>query len=169
MNFIPYETASLNDIPESTDKENEDTSCTLRFFPSKIEDCIDWSRKVVFEEYFIELIKNLKNVLENDESFLKIFMSENEIYLKNKIKYINHLLKINEKEEEKIWFALDLFNELFINEPNNLLKENPLDKKNDDSTLYWNDIRRPPKILNFDIKNIKYVSIFIESTINILN
>ncbi len=169
MNFIPYETACLNDIPESTEKENEETSCTLRFFPSKIEDCIDWARKVVFEEYFIELIQNLKNVLEKDESFLKSFVTENEIYLKNKIKYINHLLKINENEEEKIWFTLDLFNELFINEPNNLLKENPITKKNDDSTPYWNDTRRPPKILNFDIKNIEYFYLFIESTINILN
>ena len=168
MNFIPYETACLNDIPESTEKENEDISCTLRFFPSKIEDCIDWARKVVFEEYFIEIIKNVKNVLKNDELFLESFMTENEIYLKNNIKYINHLLKINEKEEEKIWYALDLFNELFINEPNNILKENPLNKKNDDSTPYWDDIRRPPKLLNFDIKN-QYFYFFIESIINILN
>jgi len=169
MNFIPYETACLNDIPESTEKENDEISCTLRFFPSKIEDCIDWARKVVFEEYFIELIKNINDVFEKDEAFLKSFMAENEIYLKNKIKFINHLLKINENEEEKIWFALELFNELFINEPNNLLKENPLNKKSDDSTPYWNDIRRPPKLLNFDIKNLKYSLSFIESTLNILN
>ena len=169
MNFIPYETACLNDIPESTQKENDEISCTLRFFPSKIEDCIDWARKIVFEEYFIELIKNINDVFEKDEAFLKSFMAENEIYLKNKIKFINHLLKINEKEEEKIWFALELFNELFINEPNNLLKVNPLNKKSEDSTPYWNDIRRPPKLLNFDIKNIKYSYSFIESTLNILN
>ena len=169
MNFIPYETACLNDIPESTEKVNEDTSCTLRFFPSKIEDCIDWARKVVFEEYFVELIKNVNNFFEKDESFLISFMTENEIYLKNKIKYINHLLKTNENEEEKIWFALDLFNELFINEPNNLLKENPLNKKNEDSTPYWNDIKRPPKLLNFDMKNKEYFYNFIESTIIILN
>ena len=169
MNFIPYETACLNDIPESTEKENEDTSCTLRFFPAKIEDCIDWARKVVFEEYFIDLIKNLKNVLENDESFLKEFMTENDIYLKNKIKFINHLIKINEKEVEKIWFSLDLFNELFIDEPHNLLKENPLNKINNDSTSFWNDNRRPPKILCYDYINKEYFYNFIESTINILN
>ena len=169
MNFIPHETACLNDIPESTEKENEDTSCTLRFFPTKIEDCIDWARKVVFEEYFIELINNLKNVLEKDESFLKSFITENDIYLKNKIKYINHLLKINENEEEKIWFGLDLFYELFIDEPTNLLKENPLNKKKDDSTSFWNDLRRPPKILNFDIKKNENFYIFIESVIYILN
>ena len=169
MNFIPYETACLNDIPESTEKENDTASCTLRFFPSKIEDCIDWARKVVFEEYFVVLIKNLKNVLEKDQSFLKRFISENEIYLKNKIKYINHLLKINKDEDEKIWFALDLFKELFIEEPDNLLKENPLDKKNEDSTPYWNDLRRPPQQLNFNIKNKEYFYGFIESTINILD
>ena len=169
MNFIPYETACLNDIPESTEKEIEDTSCTLRFFPSKIEDCIDWARKVVFEDFFIELIKNLKDVLEKDEIFLKSFMTENEIYLKNKIKYINHLLKINEKEEEKIWFALELYNDLFIIEPVKLLKENPLNKKINDSIPYWNDIRRPPKPLNFERKNIEYFYSFIESTLNILN
>ena len=169
MNFIPYETACLNDIPDSTEKENENTSCTLRFFPSKIEDCIDWARKVVFEEYFVELIYHLKNILENDESFLKSFIKENEIYLKKNIKFINLLLKINENEEEKIWFSLYLFFELFVNEPNNLLKENPLCKKNDDSTPYWNESKRPPKPLDFDIKNSEYFYLFVESTINILN
>jgi hypothetical protein len=79
------------------------------------------------------------------------------------------LLKINESEEEKIWFGLDLFYELFIDEPTNLLKENPLNKKKDDSTSFWNDLRRPPKILNFDIKNNENFYIFIESTIYILN
>ena len=169
MNFIPYETACLNDIPESTEKENDGASCTLRFFPSKIEDCIDWARKVVFEEYFVELIKNLKNILENDESFLKNFIVNNPKYLENKIKYINHLLNINKNEDEKIWFALDLFNELFIDEPYNLLKENPLDKKNEDSTPYWSDLRRPPKQLNFDIEKKEYFYGFIYSTINILD
>lgn len=169
MNFIPYETACLNDIPESTEKENDSASCTLRFFPSKIEDCIDWARKVVFEEYWVELIKNFKNVLKNDKSFLKSFIVENENYLKTKIKYINHLLKINENKDEKIWFALDLFNELFIDEPRNLLKENPLDKKNEDSTPFWSDLRRPPKQLNFALKNKEYFYGFIESTINILD
>ena len=169
MNFIPYETACLNDIPEATKKENEDASCTLRYFPTKIEDCIDWARKVVFEEYFTELIKNIKNFFENDESFLINFITDNEIYLKHKIKYINHLLKIEENEEEKIWFALDLYNELFIDEPNNLLIENPLNKKNEDSTSYWNDIKRPPKILNFNPENSEYFQLFIESTIHILN
>ena len=171
MNFIPYETACLSDIPESTEKENEGTSCTLRFFPTKIEDCLDWARKVIFEEYFVELIKNLKDVFEKGELFLKNFINENEIYLKNKIKYINHLLKINQNEndEEKILFALDLFKELFIDEPNNLLKENPLNKKNEDSSPYWNDTRRPPKPLNFDIINKKYLYDFISSIIYILN
>ena len=169
MNFIPYETACLNDIPESTEKENDSPSCTLRFFPSKIEDCIDWARKVVFEEYFVELIKNLKNIFENDESFLKQFIADNEIYLKNKIKYINHLFKINKNDDEKIWFALDLFNEIFIDEPRNLLIENPLDKKNEDSTPYWSDLRRPPKQLNFDINKKEYFYGFISSVTNILD
>ena len=169
MNFIPHETACLNDIPESTEKDNDEASCTLRFFPNRIEDCIDWARKVVFEEYFIELIKNIKNVLENDASFINDFIYENEIYLKNKIKFINYLLNINENEEEKILFSLELFNELFIREPNNLLKENPPNKKNDDSSPFWNNVQRPPKILNFDIKNNVYFYPFIESTINILN
>ena len=168
MNFIPYETACLNDIPESTNKENDSPSCTLRFYPSKIEDCIDWSRKVVFEEYFIDLIRKLKSIIENDKIFLENFLVENENYLKGKIKFINHLFKIQENEEEKILFALDLFNELFIIEPSILLKDNPLDKKNEDSTLYWNDIRRPPKILNFSINTI-FFSNFIESIIHILN
>ena len=168
MTFIPFETACLNDIPESTKKENDEPSCTLRFYPSKIEDCIDWSRKLVYEEYFIDLIRKIKIILENDKTFFENFVAQNGNYLKSKLKFINHLFKIQENEDEKILFALDLFHELFIIEPSILLKENPLDKKNEDSTLYWNDIRRPPKILDFKI-NSTFFSTFIESIIHILN
>ena len=111
----------------------------------------------------------MKNIFENDESFLKQFIADNEIYLKNKIKYINHLFKINKNDDEKIWFALDLFNEIFIDEPRNLLIENPLDKKNEDSTPYWSDLRRPPKQLNFDINKKEYFYGFISSVTNILD
>ena len=199
--YLPFKTGCFNDFyknyNENLESNNGVVDCTLRHFPSKIEDCIRWSREIVFEENFVEPMKMLKNIIstnnvektkyiENLRNNMKMNLNynnngsidnvNNDENLNEKIVLLLSYLELVEKEnnsiEELIIFGIRLFNLLFIQKINEFLALNPLDKKNSDSTLFWSGQKRPPHPLVFDIQNnlcIQFISDYIFILNQILN
>ena len=86
--FIPFKTCCFNDIDYGeTIIDNDRPSCTLRYFPTKIEECIIWAKNMFFQ-YFIYYIYDFEKIF-NSEKYKDIL--EKEFDKKNK----NELLKLN--------------------------------------------------------------------------
>lgn len=148
-------------MPESNKKANEEVTCTLRSFPLSIENSIDWAKNK-FDDYFIDNILKLKEILKDQNKFKNLRKEDNDyIYIQNKYHFMNLLLDNN--NESIFQFAIDLFKELYIKTIEKLYIEYPLTNK-----TFWTKSKIPPNILNLDI-NDKMISNFIESTIQILS
>lgn len=151
-------TCCLNDI-EFSGKINEKLpSCTRRDFPSKIEDCLDNARDL-FDNYFIEPIEDLISIILNKKkNFNQIEFDDIDKYrIINEYLYILTLKEIKKIEEEKIeqelvYFGLNEFKKLFIDNIKNIYKHHPIDEKIEDK-LFWSGTKRPPKETEFDIND----------------
>ena len=180
--FIPFKTCCFSDYSSKIKEDIDDStpSCTLRLYPSRINDCIKWAREIIFEDLLINPIKILKKLISNGKEIyiqnLKEDLSENNNNNENNSELIINLkiLKIylnlleNENENDFIRFGLIIFNLIFKERIVKLLKENPLDKLNSDLTPFWSGSRRPPHIIKFNLKEgLDYL--FIEKIILILH
>ena len=148
---------------------NQIPMCTLRYFPSKIEHCIEWARDI-FDGAFVNIIKDIKSFLEDrnkfyDELSKSLVASDQINKLKIIIRYINILIQKNYKECIKI--ALEEYNEIYYYEVLRILERNPPDSLNDDGTKFWSGNKRCPNPLLFNIEN-ELVFIFIENYAKIL-
>ena len=92
--IIPNITYPL-EIEEDYNKKNEFEMCTIKFYPSKIEHCIEWSNSL-FHEIFFENIKLFNLFLQNKEKFINNMLKELLIYfMKNILKLKLFLIIIN--------------------------------------------------------------------------
>ena len=100
--------------------------CTLKFFPTKIEHCIEFSKNV-FKDLFEQPINDLKFIPKDEEKFKKILEeTHDQIYLHIEIyKNIFYIIE-NQSFDLIIKFTLFAFKYYFQNYINKLLK----DKKN---------------------------------------
>ena len=148
--FIPFETASYSDLSlkgTSTNIENITPSCTIRYFPKRIEDCIDWARNY-FNELFIEPIIKLKKLIKDQNYFECLKKGENE---KNNILTILKFVKFINKNniDSVIENSLKIFLENYTLWEKKVLKEYPLDKKNEDGSDFWDDNKIKPSKIEF--------------------
>lgn len=195
--FIPFKTCCLRDINYGSKikNNNNENSCTLRYFPSKIEDCILWSKNLFFL-YFINYIIDLEKILNNEYNLEKINKDidnndENEL-LKINILYEYLSIYYTKNIIDLIKLAYNIFYLNFITKIKETIKLYPIDLKNEDGTLFWKNKRIPHpldihkyiqlynqfifyyikilgKILNIDVGNID-TSLFAYSNYeNILN
>jgi len=154
---------------KNNNNQNQIPMCTLRYFPSKIEHCIEWARDV-FDGAFVNIIRDVKSFLENkDKYFIKL--SENIVpsdiinKIKKLIRYITILIQKDYKECIKI--ALEEYKEKYYDDINIQLENNPPDSLNKDGTRYWSENKRCPNPLPFDVNN-ELAFIFVESYAKIL-
>ena len=142
--IYPFKTLCYNDIQNYT--SNQIPLCTLKTFPCLIEHCIEWG-KINFSQYFEKLISDLKLLHEDSENYFNIILNESfeEIILKelNTMKQLV-LIEKNRNFDEILKFAVQIFKELYENNINEILLNNPPDKKNLDSTPFWNGSRKIP-------------------------
>ena len=160
--FIPFETASYSDLSlknTSSHTENVTPSCTIRYFPRRIEDCIDWARNY-FNDLFIEPVIKLKKLIKEKNYFECLKNGSNE---KNNILTLIKFLKlINENNIESVLeSSLKIFLENYTLWEKKVLKQYPLDKKNEDGSDFWDSNKiKPSKIeFNFDDNLCKMFSI----------
>jgi ubiquitin-activating enzyme E1 len=147
--IYPFKTLSYNDIQNYSSKEIP--LCTLKTFPFLIEHCIEWG-KLNFSQYFEKLILDLNSLYKNIDDYFNIILNgsfENRI-----LKELNTMkqLILIEKErniDEIINFSVQIFKELFEDNINEILLNNPIDKKNLDLTPFWSGSRRIPHPIRY--------------------
>ena len=170
---IPYITTPM-ELPQSSN-EPSIPMCTLKFFPTRIEDCIEWS-KDNFNSLFKWNILQFKNFISdsNEELFKKLNEKPQTDFI-DIVKSIESFMKLmNQENEEKIeekiiYKAFEYFNEFYNIKIKELLKFNPPDKKTEDGKPFWNAIKKAPKIIeDIDITN-KMTKLFIVSFSHILS
>ena len=163
---IPFVTAPMEF--SQTNNQPSIPMCTLKFFPTRIEDCIEWS-KANFNSLFKMNILQFKNfIFESNEEIFKKLNEKAPADFVDIYKNIESFMKLmNQENEEKliekiIYKALEYFNEFYNIRIKELLKLNPPDKKIDGKP-FWNAIKKAPKIIEeIDIKN-KLTKLFIIS------
>ena len=166
--FVPFETWCLNDKEIPPDSENIETNppCTLRYFPKRIEDCIDWAKER-FADLFIIPFQRLNNLNKNINFIdrLKDISDEEE-----KIFILNFVHVLKEYSIEKIIeYGLKFFIYYFTDWAKKVYEKYPLDYKNEDGTIFWDNNKIKPIEIKFDLKDdlcknyiLKYIKIFSE-------
>ncbi len=147
--------------------------CTLKYFPTKIEDCIEWSKEN-FNTLFTNNIIAFKNfICDTAEEYIKKLIQKPKTDFIDLVENIEELMNLldqenDEKRLEKIIYkALECFNDFYNIKIKELLKLNPIDKI-ENGKPFWNAIKRAPKVIEeIDIKD-KLTKLFIESFTHIL-
>ena len=170
--FIPFKTCCLNDINFGEKNEkNDESSCTLRFFPKKFDECILWAKNIFFQ-YFIFYVSDLETIF-NNKNYIEILKNKSDFMDKTQILKLNvlyHYLKVykSKKIEDLVKFGNIIFNYYFIKEIQELLIEYPINLKKEDGELFWNNKLIPNPInLNNNINSNLYKQ-FIINFIKIL-
>ena len=166
--FIPNETCSYRDIPETVEKEIP--LCTLKNFPYLIEHCIEWGKNK-FHELFDLNIQNLKMMIDDKNKFIEIITKEKDDFeYYNRLNNFNIFINLieNFSLEKVIQFGIKIFYDLFHYNILNLLEKYPKDFLNKDGSKFWEGTKRMPIVLNFDI-NEENTFKFIKSLIFILS
>ena len=166
--FVPFETWCLNDKGTQPDNENNETSppCTLRYFPTRVEDCIDWAKER-FVDLFIIPFQRLNNLNKNSnfiDRLKDISDEEDKIFILNFV----HVLK-EYSIENIIEYGLKFFIYYFTDWAKKVYEKYPLDYINEDGTVFWDDKKIKPIEINFDLKDdlcknyiLKYIKIVSE-------
>ena len=165
--FYPYETICYRDM--HLDVEKEIPMCTLKNFPYKFEHCIEWS-KSKFYEIFEENINNLNLLFKLKNEFFEKFLENlNNNEKKEELIILFNFLNVYIQKDllKLIEFNIKYYYKFFIDTINELLELYPINLKNIDDTPFWSGNKRPPKIINFDIKN-EYCLMYINSISKIL-
>ena len=158
--YCPNKTICLNDLYFPPKKEI--ASCTLKFFPTQIEHCIEWAKQI-FSELFEQHIKELKMYVEDENNFFKLLndeKDENELYLKLKnLKYIIKIL-LEPSKELIISYAIFIFYQYFDYNIKLVFEKFPIDKIKEDGTLFWDKFKKIPHPLNIDETNFTILNFF---------
>ena len=168
--IIPYKTKSYNDTHTSEKRENI-PMCTLRLFPSNIQQCIEWA-KDKFNEYFLEDIKNLQNFINEPLEYLnKIKDDKNKTEILSKMKT---LLEI--KSENNIGKCVELgkniFLKLFNLDIQKIIDLFPQDFKNEDNTYFWSGSKKFPRVISINTEkeySKKFIIYYAKILLNALN
>jgi len=166
--IIPNVTVGYESF-KNNDNENQIPMCTLRYYPSKIEHCIEFAMDI-FDKSFVNIIRDIKRFLENKDNYF-IELSKNYVpsdqinKIKNIIRYINILIQKDYKECIKI--ALEEYKEIYYDRINRILEKDPPNSLNNDGTRFWSGNKRCPNPLPFDINN-ELALIFVENYAKIL-
>ena len=153
--YIPFKTASYGDLSlkiDDTHIENVTPSCTIRYFPKRIEDCIDWARSY-FNDLFIEPIIKLKKLIKEKNYFECLKNGSNEE--KNNILTLIKFLKLINKNniESLLENCIKIFLENYTLWEKKVLKQYPLDKKNEDGSDFWDSNKIKPSKIEFNFED----------------
>jgi ubiquitin-activating enzyme E1 len=121
--YIPKKTICLNDL--NFESKKEIPMCTLKNFPTEISHCIEWSKNI-FNEIFFLYIKDIKLIFEDLPKFYYILEEEKNVdELFYKIEIIANILNIlnNPNIYEIIKLAVFIFVFLFNYKIKKLLED----------------------------------------------
>lgn len=90
--IIPDKTIKYIEPIKEDEEQERIAMCTLRNYPTLITHCIEWAR-VLFDEYFIKIIKDLKLFCENKEDYYKQLNKEYSEDYENQAKELEKIIK----------------------------------------------------------------------------
>ena len=145
--IIPFKTENYASQEDPENSGGEIPQCTLKMFPEETIHCLEWARDqfgknfTQFPQDFNKIIYNIKNDSVQKEEFKK---------MKTCLKWLK---KLPRNFEDCVKLAKEKYYKVFIYNIKKLLMVYPLDKKDKEGNLFWSLPKRPPKMINFDIKN----------------
>ena len=145
--IIPFKTENYASQEDPENSGGEIPQCTLKMFPEETIHCLEWARDqfgknfTQFPQDFNKIICNIKNDSVQKEEFKK---------MKTCLKWLK---KLPRNFEDCVKLAKEKYYKVFIYNIKKLLMVYPLDKKDKEGNLFWSLPKRPPKMINFDIKN----------------
>ena len=167
--IIPFKTIKYNAPIEDDSEQRAIAMCTLRNFPTLINHCIEWARDN-FDGYFVNIIKELKNLCENKQEYFKQLEKFPNYYekisdIKKVIEYTKFI--INKNYDDCIEIAFNEYIKTFNNNIIQILADNPPDALNEDGSKFWSGNKRIPIPLPFDPEN-KLIILYIKKYSEIL-
>ncbi len=150
---IPFITECYSSSNDSEDIK-EYPACTIKFFPNLIQHTIHWARD--YFELFNRGPINCNNYQASPD-YLNTLSENDKTQANNDIKYF--LSNIPNNKQDCYIMAKKLFDKLFIDDINELLKAHP-----DDNT-FWTNGKVCPKIINYENDEANN---FINATVHIL-
>ena len=167
--IIPFKTITYQDkAPSGNTKQIP--QCTLKYFPSLIQHCIEWSRGQ-FYDYFGDSLNEVKKFFNNKEEFKKLIEREgNAIYQLAKLEYLKKEIDIIVTKDLKklCQFGIDCFTENFDHNIRKLLTVYPPDSKiveNNQIVDFWSGSKRLPHPIKFDPEDglcLNYIIAFVQ-------
>lgn len=112
--------------------------CTLKSFPYQPEHCIAWSRSI-FDQNFNEDVKLIR-------SFLELSCSDDDSALADAVssatsdeidRLLDAIACLDQSRDALVKWAIDLFDDIFSKQAESLLKEHPLDERDDEGIPFW--------------------------------
>lgn len=143
---IPFVTESYSQSYDPPEKSIP--LCTLKNFPNAIEHTIQWARDQ-FERLFSLIPGDVKEYLLHFEGFARA-MNRDPAAASIALQQVDAALRSwPKKEEDCIRKARLLYHEYFTETFHQLLHNIPLDKRNEDGSLFWSGAKKPPTPLSF--------------------
>ena len=146
--IVPHETASYSDTLDPID--DKIALCTVKYFPYKIEHCIEWSLEI-FHNYFNEFLIIINKFLESKElfqSYINTIDNENIVFnIVQELTYISPFLE-NPTSKNMDTFIKFIYIKLFIIPTHNLIKSFPKDFKKDGENYFWIGTKIYPKLID---------------------
>ena len=115
--------------------------CTLRNYPTLITHYIEWAR-VLFDEYFIKIIKDLKLFCENKEDYYKQLNKEYSEDYENQAKELEKIIKyfkllLDNNYDDCIEIAYNEYISKYNNDILKMLADHPIDSLNENGSKFW--------------------------------
>ena len=146
---IPFVTTPI-EFSQTNNKRNI-PMCTLKFFPTQIEDCIEWARDN-FNSIFSQNISQFKDfITDSTEEYIQKLKEKPEKDIIDLIKIIDSFMSLMDQENDEkrlekiIYKVFEYYDEFYNLKIKELLKINPKDKKTENGKPFWNAIKRAPR------------------------
>ena len=154
--IVPFKTNSYLDEAVITERK-ELPFCTLRYFPSRIEHCIEWARDA-FEGYFSLYINDTKKFFVNNKELKEMFYESKEINRLEAVKeYIFFI--VNKNLEQLVEYSMKIYSNNFDFNIQSLLKSFPENYKSiHDGQNLWGSSKIRPHPIPFDANDDKCIT-----------
>ena len=145
--IIPLKTENYSSQNDPDNSNDEIPQCTLKMFPEEAIHCLEWAREQLGKN-FSQFPKDFNRIINNIK--MNNFNKEEYKAMKTCLKWIK---KLPQNFKDCIKLAKEKYYKVFISNIKRLLAIYPVDKKDKDGNLFWSLPKRPPKVIDFDIKN----------------
>ena len=145
--IIPFKTENYSSQNDPDNSNDEIPQCTLKMFPEEAVHCLEWARDQLGKN-FSQFPKNFNRIIDNVIN--KNLNKDDFKALKTCLKWVK---KLPNDFKDCIKLAKEKYYKVFITNIKRLLFTYPVDKKDKDGNLFWSLPKRPPKIIDFDMKN----------------